>query len=63
MLNGSGVPSPGSANGTGDDSKSVSIQTQTLWLLAWLANNIGITILNKYAFSEAGFHYPLVVSE
>ncbi|CAN0149079.1 unnamed protein product [Pylaiella littoralis] len=61
MLNGNAVPSP-SANGVGDGSRPVSIQTQTLWLLAWLANNIGITILNKYAFSEAGFHYPLVTS-
>lgn len=54
----------GEANGGGGGElpKPVSAQTQALWLLAWLVNNIGITMLNKYAFSRAHFNYPLVVS-
>lgn len=42
--------------------RPVSAQTQALWLFAWLVNNIGITMLNKYAFSKADFNYPLVTS-
>ncbi|CAN0508041.1 unnamed protein product, partial [Scytosiphon promiscuus] len=40
----------------------VPVRTQVIWLFAWIVNNIGITMLNKYAFSRAGFKYPLVVS-
>eukprot|EP00904_Undaria_pinnatifida_P007317 jgi/Undpi1/3715/HiC_scaffold_16.g07085.m1 len=51
-----------SLNG-GDASKAVvPVRTQVVWLFAWIVNNIGITMLNKYAFSRAGFHYPLVTS-
>eukprot|EP00752_Nemacystus_decipiens_P009258 g8271.t1 len=58
--------SPGASSGGGgvggDASKPVSARTQALWLFAWLVNNIGITMLNKYAFSKADFNYPLVTS-
>lgn len=37
--------------------------TQIFWLAAWLVNNVGITILNKHAFSRTPFHYPWVVSD
>ncbi|CAN0056653.1 unnamed protein product [Scytosiphon promiscuus] len=52
----------GGGGGGGDVAKPLTVQVQALWLLAWLVNNIGITMLNKYAFSIAGFHYPLVTS-
>ncbi|CAN0302869.1 unnamed protein product, partial [Ectocarpus fasciculatus] len=38
----------------------VTVQTQALWLLAWLVNNIGITMLNKQVMSFASFDYPLM---
>ncbi|CAN0504270.1 unnamed protein product, partial [Ectocarpus sp. 8 AP-2014] len=34
--------------------------TQALWLLAWLVNNIGITMINKQVMSFASFDYPLM---
>lgn len=49
-------------NAGADVTKPVSTRVQALWLFAWLVNNIGITMLNKYTFVE-NFNYPLVVSE
>ena len=53
----------GKNGGGGDGPRPVSAQTQAFWLLAWLVNNIGITMLNKHVFSVADFDYPLVVRE
>ncbi|CBJ32541.1 conserved unknown protein [Ectocarpus siliculosus] len=52
----------GGGMGGGDAAKPVTVQTQALWLLAWLVNNIGITMLNKQVMSFASFDYPLVMS-
>lgn len=50
-----------SVSDDGNSKVAMSQQTQAMWLLAWLVNNISITMLNKYAFSRAGFDYPFVV--
>eukprot|EP00903_Cladosiphon_okamuranus_P019395 g17833.t1 len=58
----SGGPAEAKNGGGNEGSKAISAQTQAFWLFAWLVNNIGITMLNKYAFSKANFNYPLVTS-
>lgn len=45
-----------------DGGGSTQLYMQAFWLILWIANNIGITILNKAAFSELGFNFPCVVS-
>mmetsp|Transcript_21948 Transcript_21948/g.67412 ORF Transcript_21948/g.67412 Transcript_21948/m.67412 type:complete len:348 (-) Transcript_21948:368-1411(-) len=54
---------------TGSDAKTMytdntayTTSQQFMWLGLWFVNNIGVTIVNKMAFSSVDFHYPYTLS-
>ncbi|CAM9336055.1 unnamed protein product [Choristocarpus tenellus] len=49
-------------HGVKEEPGVISLPTQIWWVILWILNNMGLTMINKYAFSYTDFHYPLTVS-